>query len=210
MNRLSKKLLFMAAATTMWVAAFQPGIVSAQTSGIGGDGYTRLLWRATNGSISLWKLNPFLASPVSHVYGPYATWEPVAITTAQNSWTYVLWRNTNNSISLWAVDPNLIYRFSKQYGPYPGWIAETLSADTSGNGSSNLRLIWKNVNGQVSIWSLDSSVNLGRNAVYGPYFGYNPGPTNGAAVTASTPGATDPEAATAMKSAADVGKEMPK
>jgi hypothetical protein len=208
MNRLSKKLLFMAAATTMWAAAFQPGILSAQTSGIGGDGNTRLLWRATDGSISLWKLNGVLAYLGSHVYGPYATWEPVSITTAQNSYTYVLWRNTNNSISLWAVDPNLNYVFSKQYGPYSGWIAETLSADTNGN--STLRLVWKNVNGQVSIWFLDSGLNLVRSAVYGPYFGYNPGPTNGAAVTASTPGATDPQAAAAMKSAADVGKEMPK
>jgi hypothetical protein len=43
-NRMSarNKLLAMAAAVTMW-ATFQPGTVSAQNSGIGGDGFTRLM-----------------------------------------------------------------------------------------------------------------------------------------------------------------------
>jgi hypothetical protein len=75
--------------------------VSAQTSGVGGDGYTRLLWRGTDGSISLWKLDGNLKEVSFHAYGPYPDYEPIAITAAADSYTYGLWRKTDNSISLW-------------------------------------------------------------------------------------------------------------
>jgi hypothetical protein len=105
MKVLGRKLFFMAAATAMWLAAIQPGVLSAQTSGVGGDGFTRLLWRGTNGSISLWKLDGNLNEMGVHVYGPFPDYDPIAITAAANSYTYVLWRNTDNSISLWGVYP---------------------------------------------------------------------------------------------------------
>ena len=39
--------------------AFHPGVASAQTqvAAVGTDGYTRAMWRGTDGSISLWKLD---------------------------------------------------------------------------------------------------------------------------------------------------------
>jgi hypothetical protein len=208
MNVLRKNLLFMAAAATVWAAAMQPSFSSAQSSGIGGDGVTRLLWRGTDGSISLWKLDGNLNFLGNHNYGPYYGWEPIAITSAANSWTYVLWRYTDNSVSLWAVDPNLNFGFNRNYGPYTGWIAETFSADTNGN--STLRLIWRNTAGQVSVWFLNPDLSLVRSANYGPYFGWNPGPANGAAVKAPTPGQGDPKAAAAMKDHPGVPQSMPK
>jgi hypothetical protein len=202
-----KKLFFMAAAAVICAAAIQPGILSAQTSGIGGDGNTRLLWRATDGSISLWELDGNLNFIRFHAYGPYYGYEPVAITTAANSFTYVLWRFTDNSITLWGVDPVLNFSFFHTYGPYTGWTAETLSADTNGN--STLRLIWRNTAGQVSIWFLDPGLNFVRNAVYGPYFGYLPGPANGAAAKATTSGTPDAKAAAAMTDQGASKKLMP-
>jgi hypothetical protein len=209
MNVLRKNLLFMGAAAAVWTAALQPSVSSAQSGGIGGDGVMRLLWRGTDGSISLWKLDGNLNFLGNHIYGPYYGWEPVAITTAANSWTYVLWRYTNNSIALWAVDPNLNFGFARYYGPYTGWVAETLSADTNGN--STLRLIWRDTAGRVSVWFLNPDLTFVRNAIYGPYFGWNPGPANGAAVKAPTPGPSDPKAAAAMKDhPASVPQSMPK
>jgi hypothetical protein len=38
--------------------AFHPGAASAQTSGIGGDGYTRAMWRGTDGTVGLWSSTP--------------------------------------------------------------------------------------------------------------------------------------------------------
>jgi hypothetical protein len=167
-----KRLLAVAAAVTMW-AVIQPDTVSAQTSGIGGDGYTRLLWRGTDSRISLWKLDPVLNFDSFHEYGPYDGWLPIAITTARNNNTYILWRHTDGTAQVWLVDANLNFVTNAIYGAYSGWTAESLSADTNGN--STLRLIWRHTNGSVSIWFL--LPNLGGNGahIYGPYFGFDPG-----------------------------------
>jgi hypothetical protein len=54
-----KRLLAIVAAFAMWTV-IQSGTVSAQTSGVGGDGYTRNFWIGTDGRISVWKLDPNL------------------------------------------------------------------------------------------------------------------------------------------------------
>ena len=67
MNVLRKNLLFMGAAAAVWTAALQPSVSSAQSGGIGGDGVMRLLWRGTDGSISLWKLDGNLNGRISRI-----------------------------------------------------------------------------------------------------------------------------------------------
>jgi hypothetical protein len=171
MSTLRKKLLVVATVAIVWTA-IQPGTASAQTSGIGNDGFTRVLWRATDGSISLWKLDASLNLATAHAYGPYAGWVPIAMTVAENDNTYVLWRYTDGSISLWEVDSNLNIVTSHVYGPYTGWIAQGLS---SGGPGSQLRVIWKYTNGMISVWRLDASLTLLGSRAYGPYFGYDPG-----------------------------------
>lgn len=207
MNVSLKKLFLMAASAVIGAAVIHPATLSAQTSGIGGDGYTRLLWRGTDSRISLWKLDPVLNAAGDHQYGPYAGWLPIAITVANNSYTYVLWRHTNGTVTVWAVDPNLNFAFNAVYGPYDGWVAESLSADTNGN--STLRLIWRYTTGAVSIWFLNPNLTGGGSRVYGPYFGFDPGAAGQAAVKSSTPGSADAAAAAVMKTPAGA-KSMPK
>lgn len=163
--------LFLTAAATIVFAAIQPAKLSAQTSGVGSDGYTRVLWRATDGSISLWRVDANLLNPIYHVYGPYNGWTPLAITTGLDNYTRVLWRATDGSVSLWLVDPNLNYVNSVVYGPYYGWIAESLSIDQY----DRLRLIWRETSGEISIWILNSTLGYVTSETYGPYFGYDPG-----------------------------------
>jgi hypothetical protein len=123
-------LKYILAVSTVAIAlAFHPGAASAQNNGIGGDGYTRALWRGTDGSISLWKLDPSLNFGGSHSYGPYPGWSSVALTTTANSNSYVLWRNTDGTATIWVVDPNLNFITSHNYGPYEGWIAMELGID---------------------------------------------------------------------------------
>jgi hypothetical protein len=169
-----KKLLAIAAAVTMW-ASIHPGTASAQNSGIGGDGYTRLLWRNTDYHISLWKIAPNWAGAGAHEYGPYPGYIPVALTTDKFNYSYVLWRYTDGSISLWLVDPNLNFVTSHVYGPYPGYIAKGLSADAGG--SANIRVIWRHTTGSVSVWNVDGNLNLVSSGAYGPYGGWDPGYT---------------------------------
>jgi hypothetical protein len=169
-----RKLLATAAAVAMWLT-IQPGTASAQNSGLGGDGLTRLLWRATDYHISLWNLDANLNFLAFHEYGPYAGWIPVALTTDKFNFSYVLWRNTDGSISLWLVDPNLNFVNSHIYGPYPGWIAKGLSVDTGG--SANFRVIWRYTDGSVSLWNVDGGLNFVNSHVQGPFLGFDPGYT---------------------------------
>lgn len=151
-------------------AAIQPGKLSAQTSGVGSDGYTRVLWRGTNGSISVWKLDSNLVQTSYRQYGPYNGWTPIALTVGSDNYSRLLWRGTDGAVSLWLLDPNLNFYSYKQYGPYYGWIAESISIDTA----DRLRLIWRETDGSISIWNLDATLNYLGSRVYGPYFGWDP------------------------------------
>lgn len=192
---LRKTFLVMAMAITLLVV-IQPSVLSAQNSGVGSDGYTRFMWRGTNNSISIWRLNPSLGGPVGHVYGPYNGWIPLALTVGSNNYTYVLWKYTDGSISLWLVDPNLNFVTSHVYGPYVGWIPESLSV--SEDGFNRLRVIWRETEGQVSVWSLDATLHFLGNSVYGPYFGWDPGAAAANVAKKPADSESDANAAAAM------------
>jgi hypothetical protein len=109
-----------------------------------------VLWRHTNGSISLWLVDANLNYLTSHVYGPYDGWiaESLSVETIggiNKDRFRVIWRNTSGAVSLWLVDANLNLVNSHVYGPYFGWTPSSgtsaavraLSADTSSVGSSS-------------------------------------------------------------------------
>jgi hypothetical protein len=146
-----------------------PGAASAQTSGLGGDGYTRTMWIGTDGSISLWKLDAALSFVGSHNYGPYPGWRPVALMTTPNNTSYVLWNYTDDTATIWVVDANLNFVTSRNFGPIVDWTAFALGLDINGN----LRLSWKSTVGQLSQWTFDASLNvIAYSPIYGPYFGW--------------------------------------
>ena len=168
-TRLSRLLTAMMTLAAM--SAIQAGTASAQTSGVGPDGLTRILWRGTDGRISLWKLDANLLHVADVQYGPYPGYDPVAITVGSNNHTYVLWTHTNGSISLWRVDGNLNLVTHQLFGPYDGWRAASL-----GSGAGRLRVIWRHTTGQVSVWAVNpSSLAFLDNEVHGPFFGFDPG-----------------------------------
>jgi hypothetical protein len=171
MREIKTALLLAAAALITALVIIQP--VSAQSNGVGCDGNTRFIWKASDSSISLWKLDSNLNLIGSHVYGPYDGWLPIGMTTACNNSTYVLWLRTDGLVTIWQVDSNLNFVTSQVYGPYFGWIPESLSADTTAN--STLRLLWRETGGQVSVWYLLPNLNYVKNGTYGPFFGYVPG-----------------------------------
>jgi hypothetical protein len=164
-----KRLLALAAAVAMW-ATFQSGPVSAQTqvSVLGADGNTRGMWRGTDGSISVWKLDPVLNFVGSHNYGPIAGWSPVALTMLGNN-TYVLWRFTDGTASIWVLDANLNVVNSRNFGPVGGWVPEGLGNDPFGN----IRLVWETPANQLAVWVINAGLNVvGGSPNYGPYFGW--------------------------------------
>ena len=168
-TKLSRLLTLMMA--VMVLSAIQPRVLSAQTSGVGPDGFTRILWRGTDGRISLWKLDGGLAHVADVQYGPYPGYTPIAITVGSNNNTYVLWTNTNGSMVVWRVDSNLNLVSSQGFGPYTGWIAQGL-----GSGAGQLRVIWRHTTGQAGVWAIDpNTLALLTSSAPGPYFGFDPG-----------------------------------
>src|ERR1700761_979959 len=117
--------------------AVLPSILSAQNSGVAGDGTVRLMFRGTDSSIQLYAFDSSNTQVTKKEYGPFPGLVPVAMTTASNGNTYVLWRNTGvtygqiGSVLLWVLDTNLDYVNSRPYGPFAGYTAESLSVDTS-------------------------------------------------------------------------------
>jgi hypothetical protein len=171
-----RKTLFAMATMIVLLGAIQPSILSAQTSGVGSDGYTRFMWTGTDDRISIWRLNPILGGAISHQYGPFDGYAPLALTVGSNNYTYVLWKRTDGAISLWLVDPNLNAVTSRVYGPIFGWVPVSLSV--SEDGFNRLRVIWRETRGYVSIWSLDANLNLLSTQIYGPFFGFDPSAAN--------------------------------
>ncbi len=172
-TRVHKTLSTVIAAALLCVALAQPKVVDAQASGVGGDGNTSLLWKGTDGSISLWRLDPTVSFlTASATYGPYGGWTPVALTTDIASYTHVLWRYSDGTVAFWSLDPSLNFASSQRFGPFFGWVAETLSADPSTGGT---RIIWKRTDGAVAVWVVNPNGSLAYDGIYGPYFGYNPG-----------------------------------
>jgi hypothetical protein len=174
--RIRKALLAIVAAGVM-AATIQVGTAFAQNTGVGGDGYTRLLFRGTDYSIGLWKLDPNFNIVISITYGPYPGYTPVALTTDVNGYSYVLWRYSDGSIALWLVDPNLNFVANHGYGPYPGWTAKGLSVSASGS-SPNFRVLWRFTDGTGDLWNVDGNLNFVNGASFGPYFGWDPGYTS--------------------------------
>jgi hypothetical protein len=189
-----------------------PCILSAQTSGVAGDGSVRLMLIGSNSSIRLYSFNNSNTKVATHDYGPFPGWLPIAMTTANNGNTYILWRSVGfpnpdvpiGQIALWLVDTNLDYVSSRPYGPVPGWTAESLSVDTAN--TNGFRLLLKNPDGKVSIWNVDSALNANAAFEAGPYYVCPPD-------AACLPSAlqTDMGAAAAMKGAVSAaGAPIPK
>ncbi|MBV9201720.1 MAG: hypothetical protein JOY83_18720 [Alphaproteobacteria bacterium] len=156
----------LAAAVVAIGLAFHPGAASATP-----DGNTRWIWFGTDGSVSLWLLDPSLNYLGSHGYGPYGGWTPITldVNNSTNN-AYVLWRYTDGTANIWALDANLNFIKSNTFGPVSGWIPVGLGFDPSGN----VRLYWRTTANQVTVWVINPSAltMTGSSPVYGPYFGY--------------------------------------
>ena len=130
--RTLRRILLGFVAVTLLSLVLPPGILWAQTSGVGSDGLTRLGWLGTDGRLSLWRLDATLEFQLYHEYGPYPgyTAESLSIDPTNNS-LRVLWKHTTGVLSVWTVDANLAFVRFHEYGPFFGY-DPTLGYDAGG------------------------------------------------------------------------------
>ena len=77
---------------------------------------TRVLWKNTNGSISLWVVQPDNTFQ-SYLYGPYSGWTARSIAVGPDNQTRVLWNNVDGRASQWVIAADGTWQ-SNIYGPY--------------------------------------------------------------------------------------------
>lgn len=148
--------------------AFQSLPAAACCGVVGADGYTRLIWDGTDGSINIWKLDSSLNLVTTQIYGPFPGWTHISSTIIGNNY-YVLWRNTNGEANIWLVGTNLNVVTTAAYGPVTGWLPEGLGVD----GLGNLRLFWRTSEDQIVAWVINQGLAVtGSSPAYGPYFGW--------------------------------------
>jgi hypothetical protein len=201
----STNLVLMLCLATVW-AVLSPATMSGQTSGIGTDGYTRVLWQGADSSIAVWKLDGNLNFVSAATDGPYEGWIPVALAVGDDNYTRVMWRSTTGGLALWLLDPNLNYVSAYTYGPFLGW----LPVSTSLNAAGDEAVIWKNTDGSMAIWILtrDQSTILLNESYTNATFGYIPaGPDTARSRGLATPGAKTSALANSEQT---TGRPLPK
>ena len=170
LQKVARLIVAVAAFTCISAASAIPAF--AQTTGVGDDEETSLMWKGFDSSVALWRLDPSLTTVVaSQNYGPYIGYTPIALTTDLFSESHIAWSYTDGSISLWTLDSAMNYLSSETFGPYAGWNVTGLSADPF---SGSIRLVWRNTNGSVSIWAVNSDGNIDSDILLGPLSGYLP------------------------------------
>ena len=111
---------------------------------------SRLLWRHTNGSITIWTVDG-AGTIVSHpTYGPFSGWQAVRLAVGPDRQTRVLWRHSNGVIAIWTLDTAGNIVANPTYGPYAGWTVSDLAIPWHGE----INVAWTHTNGSIALWEL--------------------------------------------------------
>ncbi len=130
--------------------------------------HTHLLWDKTDGTASLWTVNPD-GTYASAVYGPFSGWTARAVAAASDGTNWLLWTNTNGTAALWHVTALTATGYTAtQYGPYAGYSAVSLSVDSGGNP----HILWDKTDGTALLWTVNPTNGTFTYTSYGPFSGW--------------------------------------
>ena len=149
------------------------GLWQAVALATGPNGVSRILWRNPDGRATLWHVYADGSTDTSQPYGPYTdaggTWQAVACSVGPDNVAHILWRNPDGRATLWQVNANGSFGISAPYGPYVDgggtWQAAALA--TGPNGVS--RILWRNPDGQATLWRVNPDGSFSPGPSYGPY-----------------------------------------
>jgi hypothetical protein len=135
----------------------------AQTCDFNGDGFGDILWRNTNGDTSIW----LMTGSATQVQVLSATDLGVVPTTWHivgtgdfngNGKSDILWHNDNGDTSIWLMTTTgtqVQVASTTDFGFVPTSWNVAVTGDFNGDGMSDI--LWRNTNGDTSIWFMTSS-----------------------------------------------------
>ena len=131
------------------------------------DGGTHVLWTASTGKTSLWKIGAN-GQPASQTqYGPFPGWAARDLAVGPDGQDRILWTHSPDGLmSLWTLRASNNYTFAN-YGPFPGWSSQALAVD----GDNLPYILWNGVNDQLSLWSMNAAGGYAH-FEYGPFPGW--------------------------------------
>ncbi len=118
----------------------------------------KILWRHTDGRISLWTVDSSGKVLLDIQHGPF-----VGFTAVNYADGKILWRHTDGRISLWTVDSLGRHLSDIQYGPFEGFTAVNYADG---------KILWQHNTGKISLWTVDSQGNHLSDIQYGPFEGF--------------------------------------
>jgi VCBS repeat protein len=124
-----------------------------------GDGMADLLWRNTDGDISIWLMNGTMVSSTPNLGTVDNGWSIVG-TGDFNGDGYgdILWRNGNGDTSIWLMTGTAT-QVQVLSGTDLGFVPTGWSVAQTGdfNGDGNADILWHNTNGDTSIWLMTAN-----------------------------------------------------
>jgi phospholipase/lecithinase/hemolysin len=129
-----------------------------------GDGKADLLWRNTNGDMSIWLMNGTQVSSAVDLGFVPTSWVIVGTGDFNGDGNGdILWRNGNGDTSIWLMKGTQILS-TVDFGVVPASWTIMGTADFNADGKSDI--LWHNSNGDTSIWLMNggqvsSTVDLG-------------------------------------------------
>jgi hypothetical protein len=130
-----------------------------------GDGNADILWRNTNGQVAIWFMQNGWIVGAAYPGGqdPYQFWKIQGVGDFDGDGrSDILWRDGYGQLAIWFQGDSQLAAFPGYSNyPYPvdnSWVVRGVG-DFDGDGRSDI--LWRHVNGQVAIWSMDGGLRVG-------------------------------------------------
>jgi Ca2+-binding RTX toxin-like protein len=120
-----------------------------------GDLNSNILWRNSNGAVSIWQVNS--TSVVNTTNIGFVTNDWLIQDTGDfngDRRSDILWRNSNGAVSIWQMNGNSIQTAGVIATATNDWVIQD-TGDFNGDGQSDI--LWRNSNGAVSIWQMNGN-----------------------------------------------------
>jgi FG-GAP-like repeat/FG-GAP repeat len=117
------------------------------------DGKADILWRKTDGAVTIWTMNGTTVTSTAGLTGADANWRVANVGDFNgDGYADLLWRNTNGAVTLWLMNGTTVTSAIGLLGPDDNWSVSHVG-DFNGDGKADI--LWRNNDGSVTMWLMN-------------------------------------------------------